>query len=143
MIILDTNVISEPFKPKPDPAVMDWLDAQEPETLYITAITVAELLAGVYKMPAGRRREELSGSIENLMARIFDRRILYFEIQAVEAFGPVNARACAVGNPIAFADCAIAAIASAHGFVLATRNVRDFKGTGIKIFNPWDSESAK
>lgn len=142
MIVLDTNVISEPFKPKPDAAVLDWLDAQEPETLYITSVTIAELLAGVYKMPAGRRRAELSFSIENQIASIFDRRILHFDMLAAEAFGPMNASAFAVGNPIAFADCAIAAMASAHGFALATRNVRDFKGTGVKIFNPWGTELA-
>jgi toxin FitB len=140
MIILDTNVISEPFKPAPNLAVMAWLDAQEPETLFITAISLAEMLAGVYKLPEGRRRAELSHLVENQTRSVFERRILDFEMQAVEAFGPVHASAYAAGNPIAFADCAIAAIASAHGFILATRNVRDFKGTGVKIVNPWESE---
>jgi toxin FitB len=142
MIILDTNVISEAFKPAPHPAVMKWLDAQEPETLFITTISLAEMLAGIYKMPEGRRRTELGNLVENRTTTAFHNRILNFEIQAVEAFGPVNARAFAVGNPIAFADCAIAAIASARGYILATRNVRDFKGTGIEIFNPWPSESS-
>lgn len=141
MIILDANVISEPFKPAPNPAVMTWLDAQEPETLFITAISLAEMLAGVYKMPEGRRRAELSHLVGNQTRFVFERRILDFEMLAVEAFGPINARASAAGNPIAFADCAIAAIASAHGFTLATRNVRDFKGTGVKIVNPWGSEA--
>ena len=141
MIILDTNVISEAFKPAPHPAVMKWFDAQEPETLFITAISLAEMLAGIYKMPEGRRRKELGNLVENRTITAFHNRILHFEIQAVEAFGPVNARAFAAGNPIAFADCAIAAIASARGYILATRNVRDFKGTGIEIFNPWPSES--
>jgi toxin FitB len=140
MIILDTNVISEAFKPAPHPAVMKWLDAQEPETLFITTISLAEMLAGIYKMLEGRRRAELSNLVENKTTSAFHNRILPFEIKAVEAFGPVNASACAVGNPIAFADCAIAAIASARGYILATRNVRDFKGTGIEIFNPWPSE---
>jgi toxin FitB len=142
MIILDTNVISEAFKPAPHPAVMKWLDAQEPETLFITTISLAEMLAGIYKMPEGRRRAELSNLVENKTTSAFHNRILSFEIKAVEAFGLVNASACAVGNPIAFADCAIAAIASARGFILATRNVRDFKGTGIEIFNPWSSETS-
>lgn len=141
MIILDTNVISEPFKPTPNPAVMAWLDAQEPETLFITAISLAEMLAGVCKLPEGRRRAELSDLLGNQTRLVFERRILNFEMQAAEAFGPIHARASTVGNPIAFADCAIAAIASAHGFILATRNVRDFKGTGVKIFNPWGAEA--
>jgi toxin FitB len=142
MIILDTNVISEAFKPTPNPAVMKWLDAQEPETLFITTISLAEMLAGIYKMPEGRRRTELGNLVENKTTSAFHNRILPFEIKAVEVFGPVNASACAVGNPIAFADCAIAAIASACGYILATRNVRDFKGTGIEIFNPWPSDSS-
>jgi toxin FitB len=142
MIILDTNVISEAFKPAPNPAVMKWLDAQEPETLFIATISLAEMLAGIYKMPEGRRRAELSNLVENKTTTAFHNRILPFEIKAVEAFGAVNASACAVGNPIAFADCAIAAIASARGYILATRNVRDFKGTGIEIFNPWPSDSS-
>ena len=137
MIVLDTNVVSEPFKPKPDPAVIEWLDAQEPQTLYITAVTIAELLAGVHKMPVGRRRSELSFAIENQISHIFDRRILHFDKQAAETFGPMNASAAAAGNPIAFADCAIAAMTLANGFALATRNTRDFKGTGVKIINPW------
>jgi predicted nucleic acid-binding protein len=142
MIILDTNVISEAFKPAPHPAVMKWLDAQEPETLFITTISLAEMLAGIYKMPAGRRRAELSNIVENKTTSAFQNRILAFDTQAAAAFSAVNARSCAVGNPISFADCAIAAIASARGFILATRNVRDFKGTGIEIFNPWPSDSS-
>jgi toxin FitB len=140
MIILDTNVISEAFKPAPHPAVMQWFDAQEPETLFITSISLAEMLAGIYRMPEGRRRAELSHLVEIQTIAAFENRMLDFELQAVKAFGPLNARACAVGNPIAFADCAIAAIASSRGYILATRNVRDFKGTGIEIFNPWPAE---
>lgn len=142
MIILDTNVISEAFKPAPNSTVMKWLDAQEPETLFITTISLAEMLAGIYKMPEGRRRAELSNLVENKTTSAFNNRILAFDTQSAVAFGAVNARAFAVGNPISFADCAIAAIASERGFMLATRNVRDFKGTGIEIFNPWPSESS-
>ena len=140
MIILDTNVISEPFKPKPDPAVMSWLDAQEPQTLYITTVSLAEMFAGVHKMPEGRRRADLHQLVENKIQSVFENRILAFDMPAAQAFGRVNADACAVGNPIAFADCAIAAIAAANGFILATRNVRDFKSTGVEIFNPWGAE---
>ena len=140
MIILDTNVNSEPFKPKPDPAVMRWLDAQEPQTLYITTVSLAEMFAGVHKMPEGRRRADLHHLVENKIQSVFENRILAFDMPAAQAFGRVNADACAVGNPIAFADCAIAAIAAANGFILATRNVRDFKGTGVEIFNPWGAE---
>jgi toxin FitB len=141
MIILDTNVISEAFKPAPNPLVMRWLDAQEPETLFLTTISLAEMIAGIHKLPEGRRRSDLSNLVENRTIESFTNRILAFEIYAAKAYGIVNAGACAAGNPIAFADCAIASIALSRGFILATRNVRDFKGTGIAIFNPWSYES--
>ena len=142
MIILDTNVISEVFKPTPNAAVMKWLDAQQPETLFITTISFAEMLAGVYKMPEGRRRVQLCNLIENKTRQSFEGRIFDFDMHATELFGQISARAFAVGNQIAFADCAIAAITKIREFTLATRNVRDFKGTGVEIFNPWPSESS-
>ncbi len=141
MIILDTNVISEAFKPAPHPTVMKWLDAQDPQTLFITTISFAEMVAGVYKMPEGRRRSQLSDLVENKTRHAFEGRILDFDMRATAAFGPISANAFAAGNPIAFADCAIAAIATAHGYILATRNVRDFIGTGIEIINPCPAET--
>ncbi len=137
MIILDTNVVSEPLRPEPDPTVIDWLNAQEPETLYLTTVNQAELLAGIDTMPAGRRRTELKQALMDRIMPLFEGRLLAFDRQAAHAFARINASAQGAGNPISFADGAIAAIASAHGFILATRNVRDFKGTDIKLINPW------
>lgn len=137
MIILDTNVLSEPLKLKPEPIVLQWLDRQVPETLYLTAISFSELLAGIELLPAGRRRNKLHAAIVEQMLPLFEERILPFDLEACESFARVNARAQAAGNPISFADGAIAAIAAAHGFLLATRNERDFKGTGVKLINPW------
>ena len=137
MIILDTNVVSEPLKALPEPAVLDWLNAQNPETLYLTTVTLAELLAGVEVMPAGLRRTQLNQALIAQMIPLFEDRILSFDRQAARVFAQINASAQAAGNPISFADCAIAAIASARGFMLATRNVRDFKGSNIEILNPW------
>jgi predicted nucleic acid-binding protein len=139
MIILDTNVVSEPLKPLPEPNVLDWLNAQNPETLYLTTVTIAELLAGIEVMPAGRRRKALHQALTEQMMPLFEQRILSFDQQAAQVFAQINASTLAAGNPISFADCAIAAIASAHGFMLATRNVRDFKGTNIEILNPWSA----
>lgn len=139
MIILDTNVVSEPLKPAPEPVVLEWLNAQDPETLYLTTVNLAELLAGVEVMPAGRRRTELNQSLIEQVMPLFEDRILSFDRKAAQVFARINASAQAAGNPISFADCAIAAIASARGFMLATRNVRDFKGTNIKILNPWSA----
>ena len=138
MIILDTNVVSEPLKPAPAQAVLDWLDRQVPETLYLTAVSLAELLAGIEALPQGRRRLELEQAVTRQILPLFEGRILPFDAKAAEAFGKVRAGAQAVGNTIGFADGAIAAVAAAKGFVLATRNVRDFRGGGVELINPWD-----
>ena len=138
MIILDTNVVSEPLKPQPEPKVLEWLNAQDPQTLFLTTITLAELLAGVETMPAGRSKTELSQSLLGRMLPLFEARILSFDTKSAQAFARVHADAQAAGNPISFADGAIAAIAAANGFQVASRNVKDFKGTGIEILNPWE-----
>lgn len=137
MIILDTNVVSEPLRPTPEPAVLAWLDAQAPATLCLTSITLAELLAGVAALPAGRRRTKLGQAITGQVLPLFEGRVLAFDMAAAHAFAQVQAGAQAAGNPISFADAAIAAIASAHGYAVATRNVRDFKGTGVEVIDPW------
>ena len=137
MIVVDTNVVSEPLRPEPERAVIDWLDAQEPETLYLTTVNLAELLAGIEAMPAGRRRNKLNTALVDQMMPLFEGRILPFDKKAAEAFARIDASARLAGNRISFADGAIAAIASANEFMLATRNVHDFKGTNIRIVNPW------
>ena len=137
MIILDTNVVSEPLKPAPAQTVLDWLDRQAPETLYLTAVSLAELLAGIEALPSGRRRLELEQALTRQILPLFEGRILSFDAKAAEAFGKINAGAKAVGNTMGFADGAIAAIASSQGFALATRNVRDFSA-GVALINPWD-----
>jgi hypothetical protein len=137
LIILDTNVVSEPLKPNPDAAVLRWLDRQSPATLYLTTISQAELLAGVSALPAGKRRTELRRVINDELSALFADRILPFGERSAEAYAQVVTAAHVAGNPIDFADAAIGAIAIEHGFILATRNVRDFKGTAVKLLNPW------
>ena len=137
MIILDTNVVSEPLKPRPAQAVVDWLDRQAPQTLYITTINLAELLAGIEALPPGRRRTELHQAFVQQVMPLFNGRILTFDAPAAESFAKINTQAQAADNPISFADAAIAAIASANGFMVATRHVKDFKGTGVAIVDPW------
>jgi predicted nucleic acid-binding protein len=137
LIILDTNVISEPLKPRPDAAVLRWLDRQSPATLYVTTISQAELLAGVAALPAGRRRTELRKVVEKELTSLFANRILPFGERSAEAYAQVVTTANGAGNPIDFADAAIGAIAVEHKFILATRNVGDFKGTSVKLLNPW------
>jgi hypothetical protein len=143
VIILDTNVVSEPLRPAPEPAVLAWLDAQAPATLCMTSITLAELLAGVAALPAGRRRNKLGQALTEQVLPLFEGRVLAFDMPAAHAFAQVQAGAQAAGNPIGFADAAIAAIAGAHGYAVATRNVRDFKGTGVDVIDPWRHPKAR
>lgn len=137
MIVLDTNVLSEPLKPAPDPAVLAWLDAQAPETIYLTSVNLVELLAGIDILPTGRRRSDLRQALEERVLPLFDGRILAFDAAAAATFARITAQARAGGRTIGFADTAIAAIASTHGFMVATRNLRDFDGTGVGLVNPW------
>jgi predicted nucleic acid-binding protein len=137
VIVLDTNVVSEPLRPQPDAAVLRWLDDQDPRTLYLTATTAAELLSGIEALPAGRRRKDLQEAIEAQVFPLFAGRVLPFDERAAAVFARVNAQATAAGNRISFADGTIASIALAHGFMLATRNIKDFRGTGVQLVNPW------
>lgn len=139
MIVLDTNVVSEPLKLKPDIEVMRWLSAQAPETLCITTITMAEMLTGVEKMPKGRKRNALGAALNEQVLPLFSGRVLSFDRESAMAFSKVIIAANAVGNDIDFPDAAIAAITIAKRFHLATRNVRDFRGTEVDILNPWAS----
>jgi predicted nucleic acid-binding protein len=137
MIILDTNVVSEPLKPLPNQGVIDWLNAQAPATLFITSINLAELLAGVETMPLGKRRDALALALSTHVSTLFENRVLHFDTRAAHNFGACLAGAQSQGNPMGFADCAIAAIAKTQGLRVATRNVRDFQGTGVEVINPW------
>ena len=123
--------------------MVDWLNRQEPRTLYLTTVNLAELLAGIETLPAGRRRNALKQALTAQMMPLFEGRILAFDEPAAAAFARINAGALAAGNTIGFADGAIAAIASAHGFMVATRNVRDFKGTGVEVLDPWQAGSSR
>ena len=138
MIVLDTNVVSEPLKLAPAPAVLRWLDAQEPQTLYVTSVVWAELMAGVAALPQGKRRTALAKALTEQVLDLFGSRMLPFDTRAADAFAKNHASAQAQGNPIGFADCAIASIASAQGFALATRNTRDFKGVDVVLMDPWE-----
>ena len=114
MIIFDTNVMSEPLKPVPNPAVINWLDAQEPQTLYLTTISLAELLAGIELLPTGRRRDGLEQALAPQIIALFAERIVSLDTPAAQALAKTQAAPRGQGNPIGFADCAIATIAHAR-----------------------------
>lgn len=138
MIVLDTNVISEQFRAAPDRAVIDWLNRQPMETLYLTAMTVAELRAGVALMPVGKRRTVLSDSIEHQLLPLFVNRVLQFDMACTRAYADVLATTRKAGSGIETADAVIAAIALNGGFSVATRDESPFLATGVKVINPWE-----
>lgn len=141
MIVLDTNVISEIFRPSPEPRVVEWLVSLTGDVA-ITSITLAELLAGVRRLPDGRRKDELAHGIEEAVAPYRgSQSVLSFDADAAERYAEVLASREAAGAPISTADAQIAAICLAHGAVCATRNVKDFQHTGVKVVDPWNANA--
>jgi predicted nucleic acid-binding protein len=138
MILLDTNVISEPLRRAPEPSVIRWMDAQALETLYVSAITVAELRFGVANLPEGKRRDALQTSLENQILPLFSGRIRPFDMDCTTAYAELMAKARSAGLAIAAADGYIAAIAAANRFSVATRDVSPFQAAGINVINPWE-----
>ncbi|GAB3706617.1 PIN domain-containing protein [Mariniluteicoccus flavus] len=139
MIVLDTNVVSEPLRTSPEASVVAWLDAQHLETLYLTTITLAELRYGIAALPDGRRRHILRDQLEGETLPLFAGRVLGFDEPASRAYAVLQAAARASGRPLSVMDAMIASICQASGHQLATRNVRDFAATGIGLIDPWAS----
>jgi len=137
VIVLDTNVVSQALRPLPEVRVIEWLDAQPMETLYLSVVTVAELRAGVALLPAGKRRSGLQESLENRVLPLFTGRILSFDLACSQAYARLLAKARLAGLAIATADGFIAAIAATHGFAVATRDTRPFDAAGVVVINPW------
>ncbi|MCX7902254.1 MAG: type II toxin-antitoxin system VapC family toxin [Burkholderiaceae bacterium] len=137
MILLDTNVVSEPLRPAPDGRLVAWLDAQPLDTLYLSAVTVAELRAGVALLPKGRRRDKLHETVEQEVLPSFAGRVLPFDAACTQAYARVLAAVRRAGSGIGTADAFIAAIASANGLIVATRDTVAFQAAGLKVINPW------
>jgi toxin FitB len=137
MIILDTNVVSEPMRLRAKPAVAAWLDQQILETLYLTSVSLAELLAGVEILPAGRKKRELAAGLEELIDSLFGTRILPFDDKAAKAFAELIGKTRKSGLAISISDGQIAAIAKVHGFSVASRDTSPFAAAGISVIDPW------
>ena len=135
--ILDTNVVSEPMLALPSAVVQTWWSQQQPGTLFITAVTVAEVLYGIELLPHGKRRAALLAGAELMFGKVLAGRILPFDEDAARAFAAIAASRRAQGRPITDLDAQIAAIARSRGATLATRNTADFEGCGIRLVNPW------
>lgn len=139
MILLDTNVVSEAMKPGPNAAVQAWLDEQAAETLYLSSVTLAELLFGIGTLPAGRRKDALAQTLDGLL-ELFGNRVLAFDTDAARRYAEVAVAARAAGKGFSTADGYIAAMAAAHGFSVATRDVAPFRAAGVKVINPWEAK---
>ena len=137
MFVLDTNVVSELIRPIPEPAVVAWIAAREASRLFLTALSEAELRFGVAIMPAGARRDVVGTAIDALLREDFSGRILPFDSPAAAAYAELAASRRAAGRRAAHADAQIAAVASARGMSVVTRNVADFTGMGVEVVDPW------
>ena len=139
MILIDTNVISELWKPGPDSNVLAWIDAQTIETLYLSAITVAELRYGLAMMPDGKRRTIYQERLEREVLPTFAGRVLAFDLDTSKTYAELMARARVGGKAIAKADGYIAATAAAHGLIVATRDTSPFEAGGLQVIDPWEA----
>lgn len=140
MIVLDTNVLSEALRPKPDAHALDWLTAQPTGALFSTTITRAEILYGVRLLPKGKRRDALHKAIDEVFDTDFSGRILVFDNAAADAYAEIATARKRAGRPISPFDAMIAAIARSHGAALATRNTRDFVDCGVEVIDPWTAK---
>lgn len=138
MILLDTNVVSEPLSRAPDTRVVSWIDAQAAETLFLSTITVAELRFGVASLPQGKRRDFLSESLETEILPLFANRVLGFDLPATKAYAELMSRARRAGTAIGVSDGYIAAIAVANAMAVATRDASPFRAAGLTVVDPWD-----
>jgi predicted nucleic acid-binding protein len=139
MLVLDTNVVAEMMKETPEPAVVAWLNDQRTATLFLTTITIGEISFGLRILPQGRRRRLLEEGFERVLAEGFAGRILDFSEAAALTYGEVMGRRREIGRPLSILDGQIASIARVHGYVVATRNVRDFVECGVEILNPFSA----
>ena len=138
MILLDTNVLSELMRPAPEPRVVRWLDACAGADVFVSAVTEAEILLGIRLLPKGRRRDGLADLAGRMFEEDFSGRCLPFDAGAAVAYAGIVATRTRLGSPISVEDAQIAAIATAGGLTLATRNVKDFSGIeGLKVVDPW------
>jgi len=136
MILLDTNVVSEAMTREPHPRVCAWLDAQVEETLFLSSITVAELLFGIGALQAGKRKDALAAALDDVLD-LFSARILPFDTSAARRYADLAVKARAAGKGFPTPDGYIAAIAAAHGFAVASRNTRAFNAAGLTVIDPW------
>jgi predicted nucleic acid-binding protein len=140
MILLETSVLSEAIKPEPNASVRAWLDAQRAETVFISNISIAELLFGLGMLPDGPGKDTLSKALDHIM-QIFSDRTLTFERLAAWSYAELSVKATRQGKSFATADLYNASIASALGLAVASRHATIFEALGLAAINPWTTKS--
>jgi predicted nucleic acid-binding protein len=138
MIVLDTNVVSEAMKPDANPAVRAWLNEQIAETLYLTCVTLAEMLFGIAVLPASKRRNTLTRALDGLL-ELFGDRVLPFDIDAARHYTGLAVAARNAGRGFPIPDGYIAAIAASRGFIVASRDTSPYAAGGLQVIDPWQS----
>jgi toxin FitB len=142
MIILDTNVISELMRAKPEPVIVNWFRVRSLLEMATTTINLAEIRLGLARLPFGRRRRDLEVTFNSLVARGFANRVFDFDASAADAYGDLAVERERAGRRLEGFDGLIAAIAKSRGMPIATRNTNDFAGCGIDVINPWSAAPA-
>ena len=137
MIVLDTNVVSEAMKPEPHSAVRAWLNDQAAETLYLSSVTLAEMLFGIAALPAGKRKNMLAQALDGLMG-LFRDRVLPFDTDAARRYAELAVTAKTGGLGFPTPDGYIAAIAASRGFIVASRDTAPYETAGVSVINPWE-----
>ncbi len=136
MIVLDTNVVSEAMKPEPHVSVRAWLNDQATETLYLSSVTLAELLFGIAALPAGQRKDRLAQALDGLMG-LFRDRVLPFDVDAARRYADLATTAKTRGRGFPTPDGYIAAIAASRGFIVASRDTAPYEAASVTVINPW------
>lgn len=139
MIILDTNVVSEMIAAQVAEPVRAWVIAQDPDQLWLTAFTVSEMLYGIHRLDAGRRREQIETAVIKVLFDDYGGRILPFDAEAALRHGQLRAQLRRDGRPTQDSDALIAAIALSHSATIATRNIKHFEHCGVELIDPWSS----
>ena len=138
MIVLVTNVVSEAMKPEPHPAVRAWLNDQAAETLYLSSVSLAELLFGIAALPVGKRRDMLALTLDGLMG-LFRDRVLPFDTDAARHYAELAVTARLAGRGFPTPDGYIAAIAVSRGFIVASRDTAPYEAASVAVINPWEA----
>ena len=137
MILLDTNVLSAMMRVAVEPTIERWFDAQPPESVWTTTVTIFEIRFGLALLAPGRRRDRLYDAFDRALDEILSGRILSFDRTAAEAAAAIASRQRQIGRPVEIRDVQIAGVAAARKATLATRNTRHFENLGIILVDPW------